>query len=99
MCDIHEHVGQEIPCVVAATKCNVSECKREVTVEQAARYTDKNRMSLFEIVTLDKQTLDSLFYDLIDKMIKSVTTIDALENKDNVNIHDTYHRNTTKCSC
>ena len=97
--DVREYVGKEIPCVIVGTKSHVATHKREVTTDQAMIFSDKHKMPLFELLSLDKEHLDNIFYNLIDMMINDVMHKDFYEHKHNVNLNETNRNETSKCSC
>lgn len=89
--DIHSYVGNEIACVLVATRCDVSSRKREVTSESALAFAHKRELPLIELSSLDKQNVDRIFKLLTDLILNRYLNKDC-----ETRVNDTIKLGTTK---
>lgn len=97
--DIREYVGKEIPCVIVGTKGYLGAHKRKVTTGDATSFSERHRIPLIELVSLDKENLDTVFSALADMMINETGHRDAQTCRDNVNLGQIQCETPSKCAC
>lgn len=67
--DVTDYVGNDIACVLVATRCGTTANKREVSTEDALAFAHKKEIPLIELSSLDKQNIDRIFKLLADMMV------------------------------
>lgn len=97
--DIREYVGREIPCIIVGTKGYLGTHKRKVPTEDATSFSEKHGIPLIELVSLDKENLNTVFSELADMMIDAVGHKDTHTCRDNVNLGQVQCEEPSKCAC
>lgn len=98
--DIHSYVGNEIACVLVATRCDVSSRKREVTSESALAFAHKRELPLIELSSLDKQNVDRIFKLLTDLILNRYLNKDCETRVNNtIKLGTTKQEKNDSCIC
>ena len=97
--DIRDYVGNEIDCVLVATKCNASSTKRVVTSEDALAFAHKKEMPFVELSSFEKRDIDRVFKILVDLMLSNHRHHNEKDFLETTKLHEEQHNTHSNCVC